>query len=69
MQDSIISTCEEKVAICTAQLGLKDQVIQRQVAEVKALAKKNKRLTITRKVLSFSLAIMTATAFIGFVTH
>ena len=39
------------------------------IEEEKKLAKKNKRLTITKKILSFSLAVMTVAAIISFATH
>ncbi len=69
LQDSITSICEEKVIICTTQLALKDQIIEKQTQEAETLAKKNKRLIITRKILSFALAVTTLTAFIGFATN
>ena len=69
IQDSIVAQCESIINIRTIQLNLKDQIIQKHIEEEKKLAKKNKRLTITRKILSFSLAVMTVAAIISFATH
>ena len=68
-QNAIITELQHKEEIYLTQLRVKDEQLEICKEYNKQVDKKIKRLTITKKVLTFSVGFMTVVALIGFITN
>ena len=68
-QEAVITELRNKEEIYLNQLKVKDQQLTVFTEYNKASDKKIKRLTITKKVLTFSVGLMTVIALVGFIIH
>jgi hypothetical protein len=68
-QEAVITELRNKEEIYLDQLKVKDQQLTVCTEYNKAADKKIKRLTVTKKVLAFSVGFMTVVALVGFIAH